>query len=910
MRAKVHIFGNKPSPAIANHGLRSTAMLSNLSNCEDGKKFIQQNFYVDDGLAAVNTPEEAINLLSNARSILEEFHIRLHKIASNSPTVLKAFPPSELQLVGEIKIDYSLCNALGVTWDLSDDNFIFHVDIPERPFTKRGVVSVNGTVFDPLGFVSPILLEGKLIQREVLLVKEVDSKLTWDAPLPPTHLPKWMEWVKSLGDLNMLTFPRSYYPINFAPIVKSELHIFSDASMEAIGYVIYMRCVNSNEDINVSFVCAGSKVAPRGATSVPRLELCAALEAAVATSSVCMELNIKSRYCFYYTDSKVVLGYISNVSRTFSRYVCRRVDMIKNVTNDRPWHFVSTGDNPGDIASRKQTYKTLKSSCWVSGPLYLWDPTYSPVLIENLDMVSLPEDQECVLKVSVDVDSNNLYSDLIDRSNNLSILLATSKIVISMFHFADVARQRLGVSIAPRAPATHLSNEYTLLQLVNYSQSKYMTPTDTNKNTSPFVDTNGTIRVGGRLVHSFIPFDGKHPILLPKMAPIVNLIVSHYHNKCKHQGRYITLAAIRNAGFFIHGIRGVVSSFIRNCVTCSKLRGKPLSPKMADLPPDRVQESPPFTNVGIDLFGPYLITDGTSTRRNSATKKVWGVIFICLVTRAIHIESVPGLDTVSFINALRRFFSIRGVCCRIRSDNGSNLVSARSQMNSTFALEALKKEATLHKVEWITNPPGASNFGGSWERAIGSVRKILDASLLNIGERALTRDELDTLFKEACAIVNNTPLYEPSDSSDDPLPISPAHLMLLKDHPNPSPIECFTQEDLNAYGKLRWRRIQCIADEFWHRWRKHYLHTLQCRSKWCKDSPNVRCGDLLILKDKNLKRNDWKTGIVIKVFPSSDGVVRSCLLKTAQGIYRRAVNDLVPLIAHESSMGEGNVKSL
>ena len=174
----------------------------------------------------------------------------------------------------------------------------------------------------------------------------------------------------------------------------------------------------------------------------------------------------------------------------------------------------------------------------------------------------------------------------------------------------------------------------------------------------------------------------------------------------------------------------------------------------------------------------------------------------------------------------------------------------------------------------------------------------------------LTRDELDALFKEACAIVNNTPLYEPSDSSDDPLPISPANLMLLKDHPNPSPIDCFTQEDLNSYGKLRWRRIQCIADEFWHRWKKHYLHTLQCRSKWCKDSPNVGCGDLLILKDKNLKRNDWKTGIVTKVFPSSDGVVRSCLLKTAQGIYRRAVNDLVPLIAHKTSIGEGNVKSL
>ena len=318
---------------------------------------------------------------------------------------------------------------------------------------------------------------------------------------------------------------------------------------------------------------------------------------------------------------------------------------------------------------------------------------------------------------------------------------------------------------------------------------------------------------------------------------------------------------------------------------------------MADLPSDRVEENSPFTITGIDLFGPFLVTDGVNTRRNAATKKVWGVVYICLVTRAIHIELAPGLDTSSFQNALRRFFAVRGQCRKIRSDNGSNMISAKSQLESTFALDVLQREAALHDIEWVTNPPGASNFGGMWERAIGSIRKILNSSLLHMGERAMTRDELDTLLKEACAIINNTPMYEPSDNSDDALPISPAHLLLLKSEPNPSPPESFSKADLNAYGKLRWRKIQYIADQFWDKWYKFYLHSLQSRSKWTKDGKNVRCGDFVLIVDKQLRRNMWKSGVIQSVIASNDGVVRSCMVKTKSGIFRRAVKDLVLLVS-------------
>ena len=175
--------------------------------------------------------------------------------------------------------------------------------------------------------------------------------------------------------------------------------------------------------------------------------------------------------------------------------------------------------------------------------------------------------------------------------------------------------------------------------------------------------------------------------------------------------------------------------------------------------------------------------------------------------------------------------------------------------------------------------------------------QILNSSLLHMGERAMTRDELDTLLKEACAIINNTPMYEPSDNSDDALPISPAHLLLLKSEPNPSPPESFSKADLNAYGKLRWRKIQYIADQFWDKWHKFYLHSLQSRSKWTKDGKNVRCGDFVLIVDKQLRRNMWKSGVIQSVIASNDGVVRSCMVKTKSGIFRRAVKDLVLLVS-------------
>ena len=120
--------------------------------------------------------------------------------------------------------------------------------------------------------------------------------------------------------------------------------------------------------------------------------------------------------------------------------------------------------------------------------------------------------------------------------------------------------------------------------------------------------------------------------------------------------------------------------------------------------------------------------------------------------------------------------------------------------------------------------------------------------------------------------------------------------MLLKDNPHPAPLETYSETDILCYGKNRWRRVQHLSDVFWNRQQKFYINDLQRRSKWFKDRRNIEVGDVVIIKDKLLKRNMWKTGVVEYTHQSKDNIVRSCSVRTPKASYRRAVKDLVVLV--------------
>ena len=236
---------------------------------------------------------------------------------------------------------------------------------------------------------------------------------------------------------------------------------------------------------------------------------------------------------------------------------------------------------------------------------------------------------------------------------------------------------------------------------------------------------------------------------------------------------------------------------------------------MAELPFDRLQEAPPITCCGVDLFGPFIITN----RRKEL--KRYGVMFTCLCSRAIHIEVAHSLETDSFILALRRFIGRRGNIRQMRSDNGSNFFGAVRElrksfrgMNHTQISEYLQTCGT-DWITWINNPPTASHMGGVWERQIRSARTILD-SLVKTHGRSLDDESLHTLIIEVESIVNSRPLTIKTISDvNSCVPLSFSNILTIKSKVILPPPGSFSAADV--YCRKRWRRIQHMANEFWSR---------------------------------------------------------------------------------------------
>ena len=355
----------------------------------------------------------------------------------------------------------------------------------------------------------------------------------------------------------------------------------------------------------------------------------------------------------------------------------------------------------------------------------------------------------------------------------------------------------------------------------------------------PYVDDAGLLRVGGRLRQTNLSSDEKHPLVLPKGHHVSKLILQHYHEEVHHQGRQITHGALRNAGYWLVGGHAAVSGLIRSCVTCKKLRGSLLDQKMADLPPDRAEVGPPFTNVGFDVFGPWSVQT-RKTRGGVADSKRWGLVFTCLTSRAIHIELLETMDASSFICALRRFLSLRGPALLLRCDRGSNFVGAKTELDKALAemdKESVERYLSRQGCKWQFNPPHASHFGGVWERQIGTIRRILNAMLLEIGTQRLTHELLVTFMSEVTAIVNSRPITAIPSDVDEPLPLTPSMLLTQKTRPlGPLPGKFIAQD---AYARRRWRRVQYLAELFWTRWRREYLQNLQVRTKWNQERRNL-----------------------------------------------------------------------
>ena len=395
----------------------------------------------------------------------------------------------------------------------------------------------------------------------------------------------------------------------------------------------------------------------------------------------------------------------------------------------------------------------------------------------------------------------------------------------------------------------------------------------------PFLDQNGVLRVGGRIRRANLKEDIKFPILLPRDGHITKLLVQYFHKICKHQGRTTTLNELRSNGYWIIGGTSSVSHYILSCIRCRKLRGPAQSQKMSDLPEDRLHQAPPFTYCAVDYFGPWIVKD----KRKEL--KRYGVLFTCMASRAIHLEVAHSLETDSFIQALRRFICRRGPIRQMRSDQGTNFVGAKKELKEALSeldQDKIGKELLQDNCDWFSfkmNVPSASHMGGVWERQIRSVRNVLSVLLDDNGTQ-LDDESLSTFMCEAEAILNSRPLTVDGLRDPDSLaPLTPNHLLTMKSKIVLPPPGKFQEAD--KYSRRRWRRVQHLANEFWCRWKKEFLQSLQLRQKWLKPQRDLRNDDIVLIKDDCLARNHWQLARVTKANRDEDGHVRTAQLLLA-----------------------------
>ena len=955
----VHLFGAVSSPAVANFSLHRTAESGRAEFGDEAANFIRRKFYVDDGLTSVPSVQEAVTLIKSSQAICASAKLRLHKFASNCKEVLETLPPEDrAKDLKDLDLRHDalpIQRSLGIYWCIESDTLGFRIELKDKPLSRRGVLSTVSSVYDPLEIVSPVILVGKQILQD-LCRRNVD----WDDPVPEEILPRWERWRAELPLLEKVKIQRCVKPPGFGSPIQTEVHSFADASESGIGQVSYLRLVNEKGEVHVSFLMAKSRVPPIKPLSIPRMELTAAVVSVNVTTMLKSELDYENLKSVYYTDSEVVIGYINNEARRFHVYVGNRVQYIRDRSNPEQWHHVPGKDNPADEASRSLTAsQLLKNTRWFRGPEFLWK---TDVPLRNVRQIRQLATDDVEVKANTFATTCSQAQEPHETSmlfylNRVSswqkakttvawirrAIVNLQQTVVCKTTFEGPAETHPSKSAAkspnvqqklllPLSVQELVQAEQAILSCVqrHYFGPEVQTLKNLNGNLSkfedryaarqrndklrkasclrkldPFIDENGLVRVGGRIRRAAFPLALKHPCILPKRNHITDLIIEHFHEKVAcHQGRGITHNAVRQAGYWIVNGRSTVTRAISKCVSCRRFRGRPLTQKMSDLPEERVAETAPFHYTGMDVFGPFYIKEGRKTLKR------YGLLFTCLASRAVHLETLNSMEADSFISALRRFINKRGKVRELRSDRGTNFVGARNELAD--AIQELDRDRVqdflrTKDCDWICfnfNVPASSHMGGVWERLIRTVRSVLSILLQEQGSQ-LDDEALRTLMTEVENVINSRHLtVENLSEPGFPEPITPNHLLTSKTEIVLPPPGSFERVDLHS--RKRWRRVQFMANQFWFRWRRECSPLLYTRQKWNMPQRDCKVGDIVMFQDDDLPRNQWPLARVTEVLPSKDGRIRKVQILLVQDgklkLLERPIHKLVLLLAQEETL--------
>lgn len=887
-------YGTASAPFLAIKSLIECARVEGIDFLK-AQNTIINDMYVDDLITGADNERDATDLHHQVSFILAKGGFQLRKWASNSATVLENIPANHRESKEQLLFkDEDSVKALGIHWYPTPDNFGYVVKMPTNAHvhTKRSVLADTARLFDPLGLLSPVIVTAKILLQKLWLLG-----VDWDEQLPDQISAQWTIYRQELHSISRIKIPRWLGTTTSGS--TTQLHGFCDASEAAYAAVIYARSVTANGKVNVCLITSKTKVAPVQQISLPRLELCGAVLLAKLLKMVKAALNFETVDCYAWSDSTVVLSWLQKLPCHWKTFVANRVSQIQSSLDPSQWKYVPSKENPADVASRGIYPSELENhSIWWHGPAWLRQDEKN---FPSLPRKSIAETKLDERKSTIVVMTSTILAvgyKLIDKYSSLNRLkMVTAYVRRFIFNAQRVQCFRHKGAITPTELDESLN--YWIVQAQRTAYPEELSCIDAKINLprkskllslSPYLDNSNLLRVGGRIKNAQIPHNAKHQIILPPLARVSQLIFAEAHSRLLHGGVQLMTTHLRQ-DFWIPKARSIIRQYIHaHCVPCFRQRRHFSQQVMGNLPSQRLTPARAFLKTGVDYAGPINLK--TSEIRNSKIVKGYIAVFVCLVTRAIHLEIVSDLTTEAFIAAFRRFVARRGKCQLMMSDNGSNFIGAQRELRSlTDILQSqhLANQLAQEHTEWQLIPPSAPHFGGIWEAGVKSVKHHLRRVL---GTHKLTFEKMNTLLTQIEACLNSRPLIPLSDDPADLNALTPGHFLIgepMSAVPDPNVM------DIKQNRLSIWQLMQQIQQDFWLRWSKEYLSELQQRPKWKQPIENVKVGSLVIIKDECLPPTFWPLARVTETHPGEDGMVRVVTLRHSGGIFKRPIHKICVL---------------
>ena len=603
------VFGLSPSPFLLNATLRHHVKKYEDLDSQFVKEFLS-SLYVDDLSSGSDSVVDAFQLFLKSKLRMQEAGFRMRKWASNSEELMQMIkdheisheaPFNQTSLVQEENQSYTDFvlggkhdindeeeqKVLGLLWNHKTDKL--SVDLSKvvenarsLPLTKRSVLSVVAQIYDPLGWITPVVIPMKILFQKLCIDKE-----SWDSPLNEQHRAIFLKWIKDLEEVSRISVDRCYFHDVSGQIQSIQLHGFSDSSESAYAATVYLR-VKTKADVKIRLLSSKSKVAPISGETTPRLELLGALLLARLFTSVELALKetiqIEKRFCWI--DSMAALFWIKSTEREWKQFIQNRIDKVRKLILPEAWNFCPGRLNPADLPTRGVKTRDLKNSdIWWQGPKFLCESEEAwpkqPNIQAPYDQVQ--DELKAEFRKSIQKLSTNYATVMVTCSVEVVINPKNYGDVVQLFRITAYVLKfirKLKSSVAPKLK-TEDEGEVLTVDEINKAEMLWLQEIQKSIVNSQkfsqlkaslrlFVDENGLYRCGGRLKNAPLPFDSKFPVLIPEEHYVTELIIRSCHNNVMHNGVKDTLTELRQRYYVCRG-RQVVKKFITKCFVARNL---------------------------------------------------------------------------------------------------------------------------------------------------------------------------------------------------------------------------------------------------------------------------------------------------------------------------------------------------